>query len=268
MREFDRLEQKFFLPARRAEAFLSACRKHALPDVHGDRGRYWVSSLYYDTPTLDIARRGTWNPAEAQSAKLRIRCYGWRTVMVELKQKRGDRSEKRRVPMRLQDALALCRGTAAAESLERDRAFAQQVRRLTKTYRMRPTCLVKVHRAALTDPSSDLRLTVDREMRVVGARASRFKEQRSELGAIEEGSSTPLLSGRLSIVEVKSAGAPQPWVTELLNQFDARPVPFSKYEQGMKALGALQRGPSLTDRLRSTWIGLRSVSGSGRALAG
>ncbi len=267
MREFDRIEQKFFLPARRADAFLSACRKHAFPDVHGDRGRYRVASLYFDSRRLDIARFGSLDPAQEEGVKLRIRSYGWQTVMVELKQKRADRCEKHRVPMRLQDAWALCHGRSPAEILPKDRAFASRVQNLAKTYRTRPTCLIEVDRAALIDPSSQLRLTVDRRARAARIDPGMFDAPEA-MDALSKGTSIAFLSDRLSIVEVKSGGAPQPWVIELLSQFDARPVPYSKYQQGMKALGALQRAPSWADRLRSTWGELRSLSGSRRALAG
>ena len=65
-------EVKFRLTAQEADAAETWARKRLTPDPHGDNGVYRTTSLYLDTPFLDIYHK---TPGYRRS-KYRLRRYG------------------------------------------------------------------------------------------------------------------------------------------------------------------------------------------------
>jgi hypothetical protein len=145
-------EIKFRLTTEEAHWAESWARRHLLPDPHGDNGQYRTTSLYLDTPFLDIYHK---TPGYRRS-KYRLRRYGcaeW--IHLERKIRRGDRVRKRR------DTIPLAEVTRLLEP-EFGSWFGERVRQ----HLFRPVCWINYvrtafHSTALNDP---LRLTLDRHV--------------------------------------------------------------------------------------------------------
>ena len=114
IRSFNRFELKYLIPLKTAEAFKKALGAFLVPDQHGgSAGSYPLTSLYYDSPDFKFY----WQKVEGIKfrRKLRIRVYGEMAsltpqtpVFVEIKQRLDRVTQKRRILLPYQAALALC----------------------------------------------------------------------------------------------------------------------------------------------------------------
>ena len=145
-------EIKFRLTVEEAHWAETWARRYLQPDPHGDNGLYRTTSLYLDTPFLDIYHK---TPGYRRS-KYRLRRYGsaeW--VHLERKIRRGDRVRKRR------DAVPLAE---VSRLLDDDIGgwFGDRVRRRL----FRPVCWIGYTRTAFLAATTNgpLRLTLDRSV--------------------------------------------------------------------------------------------------------
>ncbi len=148
----DAYELKFRLTTEEARWAESWARQHLLPDPHGDNGMYRTTSLYLDTPLLDIFHK----TAGYRRSKYRLRRYGsaeW--VHLERKIRRGDRVRKRR------DTIPLAEITRLLEP-EVGGWFGDRLRQRL----FRPVCWIGYTRTAFHSSAADapLRLTLDRHV--------------------------------------------------------------------------------------------------------
>jgi hypothetical protein len=149
----DAYEVKFRLTAEEANWAEKWARERLAPDPHGDNGVYHTTSLYVDTPFLDIYHK----TRGYRRSKYRLRRYGsaeW--VHLERKLRRGDRVRKRRDTIPLAEVPYLvdgCNGGWFGQRA-RDRLF-------------QPVCWIAYTRTAFQSDTSTgpLRLTLDREVR-------------------------------------------------------------------------------------------------------
>jgi hypothetical protein len=146
----DAYEIKFRLSADEAAWAESWARRHLQPDPHGDNGVYRTTSLYLDTPFLDIYHK---TPGYRRS-KYRLRRYGseeW--VHLERKIRRGDLVRKRRDTIPLADVSRLLDAEAGGW-------FGDRVRQRL----FRPVCWIGYTRTAFLSATTNgpLRLTLDR----------------------------------------------------------------------------------------------------------
>jgi hypothetical protein len=148
----DAYEIKFRLTVEEAGWAESWARQHLQPDPHGDNGVYRTTSLYLDTPFLDIYHK---TPGYRRS-KYRLRRYGsveW--IHLERKIRRGDRVRKRR------DTVTL---TEVSRLLDADIGgwFGDRVRQRL----FRPVCWIGYTRTAFLSATANgpLRLTLDRSV--------------------------------------------------------------------------------------------------------
>lgn len=135
----------------------SWARQHLQPDRHGDNGRYRITSVYCDTPGLDVFHRNV----GYKRNKYRVRRYdASHRIFLEQKTKRGDRVTKRRIDV-APDELALITSDQAPAEWAAG-WFAGRIRQR----RLRPTCCVTYRRTAFFGLAGDMpvRLTLDREM--------------------------------------------------------------------------------------------------------
>jgi hypothetical protein len=205
--------------ARRVEAW---ARDHLRPDPHGVAGCYHTTSLYCDTPCLDIFHG---SPGHRRS-KYRVRRYGEGcTAHLERKTKKGDRVRKRResIPLEVLPAIA------GPEDTLGGLWFHQKVR----FHDLRPVCRVAYNRTAFigTAPEGALRLTLDRDPVGVAAR---------------DWALPPLYDGHafLSesvIVELKFHTALPLLFHRLLAELPANTARASKYRLCLQALGIARR---------------------------
>lgn len=151
-------ELKFQLDPDQAKVVEAWAGRHLVPDRHGDNGRYRVTSVYCDTPGLDVFHRS----GGFRRTKFRIRRYDDAArVFLERKRKRGDRVSKRRTDVHPEELGVLADGSAPADGWTGS-WFADRVRRRN----LRPTACVTYRRAAFFGWAGDapVRLTMDREL--------------------------------------------------------------------------------------------------------
>ena len=212
-------ELKFLLtePAARDLAEWAAGR--LAPDPHaGPAGSYRVTSVYLDTPRLDVALRAD----GFRVHKHRARRYGTEPV-VHLERKSKDRGRvwkyRTAVPLdRLSEPLA--------------HWFADEVADLG----LRPVCRVTYDRTAFvgSGPTGPVRLTIDRA--AVGAAADGLAPDPLDDGL-------PLLGGSV-VAEFKYLASLPPVFKEAVAAFRLTPTGVSKYRRFAAAAGLVAEGPS------------------------
>jgi hypothetical protein len=205
----DAYEIKFRLTVEEAGWAEAWARRHLTPDPHGDNGVYRTTSLYLDTPFLDIYHK---TPGY-RSSKYRLRRYGCGEVVhLERKRRRGDRVRKRRDAIALSEVPALLDGDTGGW-------FGILVRQQL----LRPICWIGYSRTAVVSATANgpLRLTLDRD--VIGATASSWTVPAHVDGR-------PLLPGE-AILELKFHLRLPVLFHELLAGLPSRLAGVSKYSR-------------------------------------
>jgi hypothetical protein len=150
-------ELKFQLTPAEAHAIEAWARQHLTPDPHGQHGTYRITSVYCDTPRLDVFHR----TEGYRRSKFRVRRYGTaERVFLERKSKKAGRVKKKRVEVHAAELPVLVGGEAPPEWV--GAWFLQRVRRRS----LLPTCCVAYHRTAFLGRAggSPVRLTLDRDL--------------------------------------------------------------------------------------------------------
>jgi hypothetical protein len=226
-------ELKFLLDAARAREVEAWARLHLAPDPHGEAalgGAYWTTSLYFDTPELDVYHR---SPGYGRR-KFRVRRYGaaaW--AFLERKSKWGDRVEKRRAAVPLEELALL------AHPLSVVSWAGHWFHRRLLARGLVPACRVSYLRSAYvgTGAAGPLRLTLDRQ-----ARGTLSREW--GLGPVE--AALPLLRGRV-ILELKfHLALPGPFKA-LVEMMRLSPSGVPKYRLCREAWGLPWRRRGVAD---------------------
>jgi hypothetical protein len=239
-----RYERKYLVTDTQAVAIRNELAPHLAIDVHTPpesiRG-YQVLSLYLDTPSLDLyqqSRRGV-----KDRVKLRIRFYDHdpgSVAYVEVKQKLQGLTYKRRFATTKAMVEALLRdphcdelrhalgngakGTALEEFHQRRESISAD-----------PKLFVAYEREAynsLGEPR--VRVTFDRRISANPAMRS------AGLSAPRLGSN---IGGLNVLVEFKYAGARPDWLQTAIKKFKLRRTSFSKFVEGLDALGISGQAP-------------------------
>ncbi len=220
-------ELKFLIEDRLAAEVETWSRRALKPDPHGQSelgGAYRTTSLYFDTPELDVYHRSP----KYRRRKFRARRYGLTSwVYLERKRKSGDRVSKRRVVVPESDLARL-----AVELGPEDWAGRWCHRRIA-VRRLMPACRLAYSRTAYAGvcPEGPIRLTLDREIR--GILSEDWRLEPFEGGI-------PILSGRV-ILELKFVDAvPLPFKS-LMQDLRLTPKSVSKYRLCREAWGAVTR---------------------------
>ncbi|MHB1422242.1 MAG: polyphosphate polymerase domain-containing protein [Gemmataceae bacterium] len=148
----DAYEVKFRLTIEEADWAEQWARQRLTPDPHGDNGVYHTTSLYVDTPFLDIYHK----TRGYRRSKYRLRRYGsaeW--VHLERKVRRGDRVRKLRDLVPLSEVACLLAGDNGGW-------FGERVRQRL----FQPVCWIGYARTAFQSATVNgpLRLTLDRDV--------------------------------------------------------------------------------------------------------
>jgi hypothetical protein len=218
--EADAYELKFHLPAACAAQVEAWARGRMTPDPHGEEGAYQTTSLYCDTPRLDVYHR---SPGFRRS-KYRLRRYqeGDR-IYLERKRRNGDRVRKHRDGVALAE-LHLLGGADVPDDWPGLWFFLQ-----ARFRKLRPTCRIGYRRTAFqaVSASGPVRLTLDRD--VVGVPAGAW-----DLSAVEQGKA--LLPGGV-ILELKFRAALPALFRALLDELPPSLGRISKYRLCVEAWG-------------------------------
>jgi hypothetical protein len=213
-------ELKFQLSLGEAQDVETWARRHLCPDPHGLDGSYHITSVYCDTPRLDVFHRV---PGFRRS-KFRLRRYdATPRVYLERKSRRGDRVKKKRAEVAEQDLTLLANGTLAPEW-----TGAWFLKRVGQRG-LRPTCRVGYRRTAFFGKSGDcpVRLTMDQKL--VGVPASEW-----DVPPLEEGQ--PLLPGGV-LVELKFHAHLPELFRDLLPRLPLQQGRVSKYRRCVQVCG-------------------------------
>jgi len=216
-------EMKFLLPERCALDIEAWAQGRLMLDPHGDPaldGAYRTTSLYCDTPDLDVYRRSRLY----RRRKFRVRRYGAAPgTFLERKSTWGDRVGKQRTGITEEElsnlAMPMSLVTWSGHWFHRS-LLARQ---------LGPACLIAYQRTAYVGKCAEgpLRLTLDRRVRGILT---------SEWNPAPFGGGLPLLTGDV-IVEFKFRSAlPGPF-KELVAEMQLAPSKVSKYRLCREAWG-------------------------------
>jgi len=207
-------ELKFQLTPFQADDVLTWAKRHLRPDPHGDQGSYRTTSVYCDTPQLDVYHR----TKGYRRSKFRLRRYGdMQRVYLEKKSKRGDEVQKRRCEITPEELAWLAHPTTD-EAWTGNWFHSRIQKRL-----LRPMCRVGYRRTAFFGLAGDspVRLTIDQDL--VGVPALHW-----EVPPLSEG--IPLLPDGF-LVELKFHGQLPPLFRELMSQLPGQTARVSKYRR-------------------------------------
>ena len=215
-------EMKFVISPAQAEGIRDWARVNLTPDAHagGAAGdEYRVTSLYLDTEDLAVfERRGSYG-----RSKYRVRRYGASDlIFLERKLKTRNRVGKMRSMVDAGELALLER----AESPKKwaGHWFHQRV----QVRGLAPVCQISYSRMARMGMSGSgpIRLTVDEDLRAVPV--DRYAFAPVDAGVV--------LSPDQRILELKYKAEIPGLFKELMQQFDLRPQPSSKYRLAVAAL--------------------------------
>ena len=221
---FKRYEIKYQLSEEQRSRLERLMASHMEPDAYGATT---VRNIYYDTPSLLLARRSAEHPYYKE--KLRVRSYAPAgvddTVFLELKKKCDGIVYKRRASLPFVEADALLRGAREPQTqIERELAFSAG-----RYEGLAPAMFVAYDREAYYDPNDhEFRMTFDRKVRC--------RWDNISLG----GSSTGyvLMPASQSLLEVKCAAGMPLWLVDFLSVEGIYKGRFSKYGAAVNLLQA------------------------------
>jgi hypothetical protein len=213
-------ELKFHLTVAEGQDIEAWARQHLSPDPHGAHGTYRITTVYCDTPLLDMFHR----MPGYRRCKFRVRRYDAASfVYLERKTRRGDQVRKKRSEIPAEELARLTASMAAPDW--QGHWFLERIRLAG----LRPTCRVAYRRTAFFGRAGDapIRLTLDREL--MGMPASGWEPSSVDAGR-------PLLPGGV-LVELKFHLHLPPLFHELLPRLPAQPARVSKYRRCVELHG-------------------------------
>jgi hypothetical protein len=233
IRHFNRFELKYLVTLRQAERFKSGLQAYLVPDEHGtSKGRYAVSSLYYDSPGF----RCYWEKLDGLKVRRKLRIRRYETgealteetpVYLEIKQRVDRVTQKRRVVLSYGEALRLCNDRQLPDHDPDDKAILEEIFVLLWQYNLRPASIVRYDRQAFmgTDYDIGLRVTFDTSLSC----------QSNRLHLHEQPSGLAMLHPNLVVMEVKVNERIPYWLTEMIAAHNLQLVRFSKYCRSIEA---------------------------------
>jgi SPX domain protein involved in polyphosphate accumulation len=271
----DRIELKFKVSQAHAGALSRSVSEHMAEHRFQGRGanrlpraRHYVTTVYFDTPSLDLYRAVR---ESDDNLKLRAREYydlhpellelatsqadivrHSPVLWVELKGKHEGRTHKRRVGIPKPDVAAFFeRGSVSAAMRELQTQntghdVIAELLELRSRYRepLRPSCLVNYRRTAFQDEQGSLRITLDQRLSCFAPRPDLLERARpllrEQLGASRYDESAVVL-------EVKVTEALPVWLEDLLSDTRAERWTFSKFVTATEAVyGAAASASAIT----------------------
>lgn len=212
-----RHEEKYIIDYRQYGLLLQRVRQVLQPDPHSINGAYVITSLYYDDP-LDTALHEKLDGL-ADHSKFRVRTYNCsdKVIRLERKDKHGVMTHKISAPLTRAQILALD-GTNTDLSLfdEQGSALAAQM----KTGNFHGTAVVRYKRDAYYHPGTNLRVTFDTDLEVLGPDPEALFSDKLK--------GIPIMDKNSVIMEVKYDSAPPAFVRTLVNA-TCKQLSVSKY---------------------------------------
>jgi hypothetical protein len=263
----DRSERKYVLAQDAAPSLLRQLGQKLAPHRYTGAGanvlpraRHYTTTVYFDTARRDLYRLAL---AGGRHVKVRAREYydlhpdltelatdaselvRYRPVLwVELKTRDGERSQKHRIALPKPEVRAFFEQLAAGESVRavQDAASASELETVLEELRslrrevgapLLVSCLVHYRRHAFEDGREQLRITLDRELAAFAPPADLLTAPHA---LIRERFGHSAYEESLCVLEVKSRGAPPPWLDALLSAHGASASSYSKFEMASRAV--------------------------------
>ena len=245
--EFNRIEDKYVVNAQVYHQVMKRLHDHMEPS-YLDNGTVFtlIESLYFDSPEFDFFRHH-YEDKEVRH-KIRVRRYApngiWSQspVLLELKSKKGEVTQKTRFRLHVRDFNRLANGQEiqlSATLLELNKNLSNQslisrihqVNALIVQYRLRPSVAVTYKRFAFE--KDDLRVTVDQDV-TVDIRQNLTNDGKQFIDQLDIWPKAQKVIKKYRpeenfILEVKHQGHISQWLQDLLSQCEIKKTSFSKY---------------------------------------
>lgn len=233
LRTFNRFELKYMVPVDKVPIIKDVLSSYMTPDKYGDdEWNYALSSLYYDTDTYRFYREKI--DGIKYRRKLRIRCYETdkpltmnSTVFVEIKQRIDRTTQKRRAPMRYEEALQLCNQWTLPENYDpKDEPVLNEIQQMVLWYWLKPICITSYFRQARQWADYDpwLRVTLDTNIR----------ERHKDLELDSKQLWDYMIDPNMAIIEIKANDHIPHWIVDTIAENNFRLIRISKYCQWLE----------------------------------
>lgn len=231
IKRFNRYEIKYSIPVSSLSVLKPDLERFLGRDAYASAsGFYSIASLYFDTPELDCYR----NKLDGLlfRRKLRIRVYPEQAdgkAFVEIKQRVNRTVQKRRLPMTLKDAYAMCSGAMHFKLSEADdQEIADEVHFLVTSLRLKPKNVIAYTRQAYVGHTVDpgLRLTFDTLIRTRQADFDLEVPRKMQIA----------FPAHMAVMEVKANERVPHWLISLLARHQCTLTRVSKYCNGIAAI--------------------------------
>lgn len=231
MEIFTRREQKYLIAMQQYEMLVNLMAPYMRYDKFGEKGRYTVTSLYFENRSQQIYYE-TKNKLEFRQ-KLRLRIYDDTdidgTAFFEVKQKHNRVVNKRRTALPLKEAYRyLYQPLDRLESYRPSKVLImKEIHHFRTLYRLKPEMVVSYDRHAfhcIDDP--DLRVTFDLNLRC------RNSDLNIETGPYGEN----FIDKNLVVLEVKVSHSVPLWLTRFLQKLDCEQRSASKFCTSLELL--------------------------------
>ena len=180
---------------------------------------YLVRSLYFDTIFNDDFYEKMAGVERRQKIRLRIYDPNAKTAKLEIKEKQGTTQLKRSLVLTREEAIRL--QNCDYEVLkEKEDELAQELYIVMTTKLYRPVCIVEYDRVAFANPTNDIRITFDSDIRSNEGNFSIFDPNLQ---------CYPVFSNRNTVLEVKYNGFLLSYIKEAIGSLDCTETAVSKY---------------------------------------
>lgn len=222
---FNRFENKYIVSQDEYHRLLADLSPKMRLDSHNQNGKmYPIYNTYYDTADNSVIRSALEKPTFRE--KIRLRSYEIvkspnDTVFVEIKRKFDGEVNKRRTKMTLKEARLFLAGTKINPKTHTNPQVVHELAEIIEREQpLVPKVFISYERMALFDRTDDdLRISFDHNIIT----------RRRNVGLEHGGSGTHLLPSDQYLMEVKVRYTMPLWLVNLINQYNLKPISFSKY---------------------------------------
>jgi hypothetical protein len=223
-----RFEYKYLMTEPQAADVREWAEAYCVPDPYGDRGRYDVYSLYFDTWDARLAQQTLDGISDRYKARVRTYALAGGPMWAEVKRRSGATILKDRAPVDRDWVRTLWTGPSAAASTAGSPAF----RALVDRGDLRPRVWVKYTRHAYASPYGDAaRLTFDLAIAAQSVPADDVLAPH-----LDRWMAVPTAP---ALLELKFTTAFPAWMDRMTRMAGLRRVSFSKYVRSSLHTGEL-----------------------------
>ena len=188
-------------------------------DFNGDNGEYFIRSIYFDTyNNIDYYNKMM---GVSERKKLRIRTYDLKVdkVKLEIKNRYGPYMMKETATISRDDAISLISGNSN-KLLDYQSTITNSVYKLMHHSLYRPTLLVDYEREAYTYPFDNIRVTIDKNVRVNNYDFNLFSNKINMI---------PVLESDVFIIEIKYDHMIPSFLLNIISTITTQRFSISKY---------------------------------------